>query len=167
MVTEGGHKASEVARSLGINPTQLYLWKKKFGDHGDKAFPNKGYLTELAAVRRQLREVEMERKEYKSMLEAVVNHLDALKEGMDIAGKKGLMKLIFRRINVKDGKIENFELFEPFKSLYEGVEIKCQIQKTKELLTIRESVSTLEPSVDRWLQWREMILGLLHKLDQA
>jgi len=61
MVTEGGHKASEVARSLGINANQLYLWKQKFGNQGDKAFPGKGHLTELAALRRQLREVEMER----------------------------------------------------------------------------------------------------------
>lgn len=61
MVTEGGHKVTEVARSLGIDPNQLYLWKKTFGDQGDKAFPGKGHLTELAALRRQLREVEMER----------------------------------------------------------------------------------------------------------
>lgn len=61
MVTEGGHKAAEVARSLGINENQLYLWKKKFGDQGEKAFPGKGHLTELAALRRQLRDVEMER----------------------------------------------------------------------------------------------------------
>ena len=32
MITEGGHKAAEVARSLGIHPTQLYNWKKKFSD---------------------------------------------------------------------------------------------------------------------------------------
>ena len=61
MITEGGHKASEVARSLGINPTQLYSWKKKFSDQGEKAFPGKGHLTELAALRRKLRDVEMER----------------------------------------------------------------------------------------------------------
>ena len=61
MVTEGGHKAAEVARSLGIGQNQLYLWKKKYGDQGDKAFPGKGHLTDLAALRRQLREVEMER----------------------------------------------------------------------------------------------------------
>ncbi len=61
MVTEGGHKSSEVARSLGINATQLYSWKHKFADQGDKAFPGKGHLTELAALRRKLRDVEMER----------------------------------------------------------------------------------------------------------
>jgi transposase len=61
MVTEGGHKAAEVARSLGIHQNQLYNWKRKFSDQGEKAFPGKGHLTELAALQRKLREVEMER----------------------------------------------------------------------------------------------------------
>ena len=61
MVTEGGHKAAEVARSLGIHQNQLYNWKRKFSDQGDKAFPGKGHLTELAALRRKLKDVEMER----------------------------------------------------------------------------------------------------------
>jgi len=61
MVTEGGHKATEVARSLGIHPNQLYSWKRKFSDNGEKAFPGKGHLTELASLRRKLRDVEMER----------------------------------------------------------------------------------------------------------
>jgi len=61
MVTEGGHKAAEVARSLGIHANQLYNWKRKFSEQGDKAFPGKGNLTELAALRRKLRDVEMER----------------------------------------------------------------------------------------------------------
>ena len=61
MVTEGGRKISEVARSLGIHANQLYSWKRKFSDSGEKAFPGKGHLTEIAALRRKLREVEMER----------------------------------------------------------------------------------------------------------
>ena len=61
MVTEGGHKVSEVARSLGIHPNQIYNWKQKFSNDGEKAFPGKGHLTELAALRRKLRDVEMER----------------------------------------------------------------------------------------------------------
>jgi transposase len=42
MVTEGGHKSAEVAISLGIPPNQLYNWKRKYSDNGDKAFPGKG-----------------------------------------------------------------------------------------------------------------------------
>ena len=61
MVTQEGHKASEVARSLGIHPNQLYNWKRKYSNDGEKAFPGKGHLTEISALRKQLREVEMER----------------------------------------------------------------------------------------------------------
>ena len=61
MVTEGGHKASEVARGLGIHPNMLYNWKQKYADNGDKAFPGKGHLTEIACLRRKLKETEMER----------------------------------------------------------------------------------------------------------
>ena len=61
MVTEGGHKAAEVARSLGIDAGRLYLWKKQFSNSGDKTFVGKGHLGEMAALRRKLREVEMER----------------------------------------------------------------------------------------------------------
>jgi len=61
MCTEGGHTTIEVARSLGIHPNRLYNWKNKFSDDGEKAFPGKGHLTELSALRKELREVQMER----------------------------------------------------------------------------------------------------------
>ena len=61
MITESGHKTSEVARSLDIHPNILYNWKRKYANDPEKAFPGKGHLTELAALRRKLREVEMER----------------------------------------------------------------------------------------------------------
>ena len=61
MFNEGGHKTSEVARSLGIHPNQLYSWKKKYSNNGEKAFPGKGHLTEISALRKELREVQMER----------------------------------------------------------------------------------------------------------
>ncbi len=60
MVTEGGHKASEVARSLGIHANLLYRWKNQYGDSGDQAFVGKGHLTEMAGLRRKLRNAEME-----------------------------------------------------------------------------------------------------------
>ena len=60
MVTEEGQKAAEVARSLGIHANMLYSWKRKYAESGDKAFVGKGHLTEMAALRRKLRNAEME-----------------------------------------------------------------------------------------------------------
>ena len=60
MVTEEGQKASEVARSLGIHANMLYSWKQKYTESGDKAFVGKGHLTEMSALRRKLRNAEME-----------------------------------------------------------------------------------------------------------
>jgi len=60
MVTEEGQKAAEVARSLGIHANMLYSWKRKYSEDGDKAFVGKGHLTELVALRRKLRDAEME-----------------------------------------------------------------------------------------------------------
>ena len=53
MVTHEGHTAAEVARSLGIHANQLYNWKKKYSDNGEKAFPGKGHLTEISALRKE------------------------------------------------------------------------------------------------------------------
>jgi len=61
MITEGGYKAAEVARSLDVHPNMIYSWKRKYADNGEKAFVGKGQLTELAALRRKLCEAEMER----------------------------------------------------------------------------------------------------------
>ena len=60
MASEEGNSIAEVARSLGINPSLLYNWKKKYANNGDKAFIGKGHLTELTALRRKLRDAEME-----------------------------------------------------------------------------------------------------------
>ena len=60
MVTEEGQKASDVARSLGIHANMLYSWKRKYAESGDKAFVGKGHLTEMAALRRKLRNAELD-----------------------------------------------------------------------------------------------------------
>jgi len=65
----------------------------------------------------------------------------------------------------EDGKIENFELFEPFKSLYEGAEIECQLKEAKGLPVIPENVCTSARSVGRISQYVGMILGLLKKIN--
>lgn len=60
MITEEGQKTSEAARSLGIHANVLYNWKKKYAQDGDKAFVGKGHLTEMVALRRKLRNAEIE-----------------------------------------------------------------------------------------------------------
>ncbi len=60
MASEEGASVAEVARSLGIKASVLYSWKKKYADEGDKAFIGKGHLTELSALRKKLRDAEME-----------------------------------------------------------------------------------------------------------
>jgi hypothetical protein len=72
--------------------------------------------------------------EYQRLLKAVVNHFDYVEDHLDIAGKKGLLKLVFRSISIENGKIKGFELFEPFKSFYEGgAEIKWEMQEMQEV----------------------------------
>jgi len=65
MITESGHSVAEVARSLDVTANVLYNWKKKYAGDGGKAFVGKGHLTELSALRKQLREVTMERDIFK------------------------------------------------------------------------------------------------------
>lgn len=65
LVAEGGRKATEVARDLGIEVNLLYRWKQQCLDHGDGAFPGKGKLKpqdeELHKVKRELEQVTEER----------------------------------------------------------------------------------------------------------
>ena len=75
MVTEEGQKASEVARSLGIHANVLYNWKRRYSQDGNKAFVGKGHLTEMSALRKELRETQMER--------------DILKKAVGIFSKEG------------------------------------------------------------------------------
>ncbi|MFH1846836.1 MAG: hypothetical protein ABH869_04695, partial [Candidatus Omnitrophota bacterium] len=100
--------------------------------------------------------------EYLNLLKAVVNHFDYLENEMDIAGKKGLLKLVFKSFIIKDGKIKSFELFEPFKSFYEGVELKWEMEmqevKENQWVTKEEgSVSQLLLSGIRCLRGKEVI----------
>ena len=69
------HTATEVAKGLGISRSLLYSWKRRHADNGDKTFVGKGRLTELAALRKKLRETEMER--------------DILKKAVGIFSKEG------------------------------------------------------------------------------
>ena len=63
LVTERGHRLSQVARDLDIRPDMLRRWKKQFEQDAEKAFPGEGRARdeELMRLRRELRRVSEER----------------------------------------------------------------------------------------------------------
>jgi site-specific DNA recombinase len=116
----------------------------------------------------ELKLIEREKsEEYLKILKDVVNYLDYIKSQPSPKGPKWLMRIIFKSIIVEKGRIKSFELYEPFKGLYEGVKIKCQLQETQRVVTIPESVSTSLPTVDRRLRWLEMALDLLRRISDC
>ena len=60
---ESGRKGSDVAKSLGISVQMLYNWRNKKQQKEESLSRETGvnYYSELEAVRKKLREVEMER----------------------------------------------------------------------------------------------------------
>ena len=91
--------------------------------------------------------IERERsEEYLKLISAVKNHFDTTNEKMDLVTRKGLLKIIFKSIRIDNGRIKGFELYEPFKSLYEGVRLEWQMQEIQAVAAKRASVSTLLPT---------------------
>ena len=58
-----GKTASKVASELGIRQDLLSRWKREYEEHEEKAFPGQGnpIEAELAALKRELADVKMER----------------------------------------------------------------------------------------------------------
>ncbi len=58
-----GKSASKVASELGIRNELLSRWRREYEEHEEKAFPGQGnpVEAELAALKRELADVKMER----------------------------------------------------------------------------------------------------------
>lgn len=68
--------------------------------------------------------IEKERsEEYQALLKRVIHDFDRTKTKIDIVSKKEFLRLIFKRIVVKDKKILEAQLNQPFHNYYE--EMKC------------------------------------------
>lgn len=63
LVTEQQMPTKKVARDLGIQPSCLRAWIKRFTTDAERAFPGKGHPqdAELYRLRRELAQVKMER----------------------------------------------------------------------------------------------------------
>lgn len=65
LITEQGYTLTKASESLGVRPTVLRAWVKKFEAEGGEAFPGKGRLKpedeELRRLREENRRLRMER----------------------------------------------------------------------------------------------------------
>jgi transposase len=65
LVVEGGRKASEVARDLGIEANMLHRWKREIRAGGSETFPGTGNLSsqdeELRRLKRENADIKEER----------------------------------------------------------------------------------------------------------
>jgi len=55
LVTEGGKKISDVAKDIGVSGTSIRKWIKMYNQHGNQAFPGKGFLRPEDEELRQLK----------------------------------------------------------------------------------------------------------------
>jgi transposase len=72
MVTEGGHRASQVARDLELDPKLIRRWREELKQEGEQAFPGKGHLKlEDEELRRLKRDNERLREEREILKKAL------------------------------------------------------------------------------------------------
>jgi len=72
LVIEGGRRASEVAKGLGINENLIYRWIKQYKEDPRDSFPGKGRLKPEDEEFRQLKKELQDVKEERDILKKVV-----------------------------------------------------------------------------------------------
>ena len=83
-----------------------------------------------------------ESKDYNNLLQSVLENFSETKEALTIGEKKALLRLVFRKIDITDGKITGYELYEPFKTLLSEVEVECQLREIQEVPGQPDAVCT-------------------------
>jgi transposase len=78
LVSQGGKRATEVARDLGIHVNLIYKWQKELSEDQEYSFPGHGKLKpadeELRRLKRKLADVEEERDILKKALAIFSKH---------------------------------------------------------------------------------------------
>ena len=73
LVIEGGRRARDVAKGLGINENVLYRWIKQYREDPQNSFPGNGRLKPEEEEMRKLRKELMDVKEERDILKKVVS----------------------------------------------------------------------------------------------
>ena len=96
--------------------------------------------------------IEKERSaEYRKLLETLVADFDGTRETLDIIKKKQILRLIFKRVEVVDGRITDCQLYEPFQGMYNEMLAKINVKEDKELADSCERVCISLPTAVRWM----------------
>jgi len=99
-------------------------------------------------LKRQIRGLEMKliekeaSQEYNNLLTSVLNNPAKPRSYLTIFEKKALLRLVFKKIVVKEGVITEVDLYEPFKTLLPKEDIACLLSQVKTNLKIRDSDCT-------------------------
>lgn len=92
--------------------------------------------------------------EYQKLLKAVVNHIDGDIDVLDIIGKKGILRMVFKSIIIRNGKIKSSEMYKPFQNMYEGAWLQWQTKINQQVPAHPVNVSTLRLTAGRWMRYR-------------
>lgn len=115
--------------------TELYLK----GELGVEVFKESQtpLKTEEDKLKAQIRSLEIKliekenAKEYNNLLRSVLETTPKAKDSLNIFEKKALLRLVFKKIVVKEGVVTKVELYEPFKSFIQEADLQCLIREIK------------------------------------
>ena len=80
LVIEGGRRARDVAKGLGINENVLYRWIKQYREDPQNSFPGNGRLKPEEEEMRKLRKELMDVKEERDILKKAVGIFSKIRQ---------------------------------------------------------------------------------------
>ena len=84
-------------------------------------------------ARLDMQMIEKERsEEYQTFLQTVIAGFDRIKDEVDLKLLKEVLKLVFKRLVILNRKIIDLQLYEPFKTFYEELNLKEILQEKLE-----------------------------------
>jgi site-specific DNA recombinase len=120
-------------------------------------------------LKRQLRSIEVKllekenTKEYNTLLASLLDSPHTTRGNLSIFEKKALLRLVFKRIVVREGVVTEVALYEPFKSFILEKDLECLTKEVKPSIRQNNQECTYARSAGRWLRYR----GTMEKIAKA
>jgi len=88
-------------------------------------------------LKRQIRSLEVKLlekenlKDYNNLLASILDNPHTTRSALSIFEKKALLRLVFKKIVVREGVTEEIDLYEPFKSFISEKDLECLTKEIK------------------------------------